>query len=321
MNNQHIKSLLSEHLNKPNFDVDLTGNIMLKINEKPRNRNSSKKIILIAALLVLLTSVAYAAIVTIIDLKNNSGSTDLQINIVDSPTPMIEKSVFVDFDYEDIPVELRERPALTLYIEDPTQFIHHHGSYYIDDYDDLLNTTDMTYDLPNSIESYIFSRALVGYMTIMPTQEELNEIAKMHPEEKFFTFELDYSHVVVDHYEYSSNGLCYTIQPTASITERYYHEDNLVNYEVINLSTTEAFVMERDNIDFTVDQSGNKIEREYTNNYQIFWKDGDYEYLIRPSRSNVEYPDFKDRTKGRFPEQTKNDLIELATFINAYINK
>lgn len=323
MNNQQIKSLLTEHLNKPAFNVDMAVSIMNRIHTP--KRMTMRRMLLIAALFALLASATYAAVISIIELKNKDGSTDFEIAITENSSAEDIKiaspvTQFEDFDTNDIPEELKDKPCITLSIEDPTKYNIHNTSYFINEYDEMTKILDPTF-MPDAFGEFTFERVLLVYSINIPSQETLNTIASNHPSKKYHTFALTYDEVGVSFYEYMYQDLRYTVQLTPNIDDRTYDQDQLKQHEVISLGATEAFVIIRDNLDFYFDKDGKSITKTYENNYQILWKQGDYEYSIRPSHRNVDYPDFKDRSIGSYPEETKDQLIQFATLIHNHLSE
>ena len=324
MKTEELKTLISNYVNEESFDMDMTSSVLKKIKSQKQHRKSiSSRIILIAALVVLFSTVTYATVLKVIALHASTSETVKEIKITSSYDASDNIDPFEEFSETEIPTSLIGLPSMTINTDAPLRGRIRRGDHAIDTYDELTRSVNNTSLLAKHIDAYVFESALVNYDVIIPTDEDLLALAAKHSDEQFYTFELETRGQLIHWYEYQNENMTnatYTIQPTAYTGERSYSTDQIPEHEIVPLSTTEALLMIRDNMDFSnigEDYSKDTIQ----NNYQILWQEETYEYLIRPSRSTRIYPDMMIRNNYSYPEHTKENLKVLALSINQFLNK
>jgi hypothetical protein len=307
-----MKKLISNHINGYEEQIDVTESVLNQLRSPKKRR---RPIVLVAILILTFATTVYAATIKLIELSNENGSTDMEITLLE-PSIETNRDLFKDFDFEMIPNELRETVSMTLYIPDPTEKSVNHFVENINDYNDIY-IYEMSGYLPETLSYFTFKDATVGYHYNMPEQEELDSIAAQHSDEIFYTFPLEITKKTIIYYNYlnTNNHLFFDISLTEGQDKNYYPNDKLIEYEVIDLEHTEAFVFKRANSDFTY-ENGERVDKIIGNNYEIIWYDRGYKYSIRPSKANKLYPDIKVRHIYNFPDSSKEDLIALAKLIN-----
>jgi len=325
MKQDKLKSIISDYINEESYDIDLSASVLSKLQSPtPIKRKSLRKPLLIVAMFLVCSTIAYAATIELINLKNISGKTDLEIGIVSDDIKDVGRSdVFSEFKESDIPVDIKNVPNMTIYTKDPTRFITRRAEKYIDDYIGLVSATDMSIYLPETIADFTFSTALIGYEIVMPTPKELSRIAAEHQSENYYTFALETKRCGIEWYEYTYKDIAnavYMVQPTYKPGTRTFNNEHIADYEIVPLHTTEGFLMIRDNMDFSGENRAEMKLNVIKNNYHLFWQDDDYEYSIRSSRTTREYPDPAKRNIYSYPDHTKKYIEILGLEINRLLN-
>lgn len=324
MKTEEMKILISDYINEEPFDLDISGAVIKRIKKSNyKSRYFNKRVILIAVLILLLSTVTFATVLKVIELKTGNSDIVKEIKIISNNQEVDDINIFEGFSESDIPENLIGLPSMTINTEYPTRGITRRGNYVTSNYNELITSVSNTQLLPRNIDEYEFQTAFVGYYVIMPTDEELTGIANEHQDAQFYTFELETNGLVIDWYEYahkSQSDAIYAIQPTKYSGSRVFQEEQIPEYEVVQLKTTEAFLMNRDNMDFS--SSSDELSKDMIeNNYRILWQEEVYEYSIRPSRSTRIYPDVTNRKVYSYPEDVKENLIKLAIKINELLNE
>lgn len=322
MKTEAMKTLISDYVNEESFELDMSNTVLKRIKQsKGKPRHYKKHVLLIAVLTILFSTFTFATVLKVIELQTDNNPVK-EVKIIPSIQETQNNDLWEGFSESDVPENLTGIPTMTINTEYPTHGIIRRGNYIISSYDELITSISNTQPLPQNIDEYKFEQALVGYIVTIPTDEALIALANKYQDSQFYTFELETQELVVDWYEYAhktKSDAIYTIQPTKYSGERAFQENQLLEYEVIQLKSTEAFLFKRDNMDFS-GANDKKSKDIIENNYQIFWQEKEIEFSIRPSRSTRIYPDFTNRKVYSYPEHTKENLIDLATKINGLDN-
>jgi len=319
MKQEKLKSMISEYINESDLTTDHSDAVMEKLSTRTKNRSSKtwyRRPLLVAALLLVFSVGAYAASDIIIKLQN--GEDTMAVTITENESEWLKAHEDQRAIDQIIPSsDYRDKLCLVLDTADPTIYSIWNPFVSYDDYGEFIKTVDLTNCYPEVLESFILQQIDIAYGYLMPTQEELNQLASEHQGQQYFYYQLerqDPSQIVFEYKQENKENSYFEIvmilNEKSAVT---LSTEDSGDYEVVELENAEALLYDKkvSSISYLPDNS--RTLSNYTNDYRLLWSEGDRSIVIRPANKTLR--------AYAFPDDTAENMILLAKELNRYMNE
>jgi len=309
MKDNQMDMLIRDYINK-NDQVDISQNVMAVVKQPSVNKVKKPNILLVAVLSLAVLLLACSA-VEVIKLFN-PGETSLEVHLIPGDNELLNV-LDQEVSKPDDNLELMYKTKITVDTKNVSDYQILGGERIDGDYEHYEKLSDDL--LPDSLGPFVFHRVELSEVPIIPSVEELSEIVKMHQEEAYYTFALDIESLAIEAVEYKlDDNHIYTID----IVDIYNDEvallkSSTVDYEVVVLDTSDAFIYLRYQLSATKWPGESAQYNEIENDYELFWKNEDQLIRIRPARKTRV---IIGENKFEYPVETKENLIQLARLID-----
>lgn len=309
MKDNQMDMLIRNYINE-NDQVDISQNVMAAVIQSPMTKVKKPNILLVAVLSLVVFLLAGSA-VEVIKLFGH-GEESLEVHLTPGDNDLLTV-LNQDTLKPDDDLELMYKTKITVDTKDVSNYQIFGGERIDGDYEHYKKLSDEL--LPDSLGPFAFHRVELSEVPIIPTVEELSEIVSSHQEEAFYTFALDIESLAIEAVEYKlDNDHIYSID----IVDIYNDEvallkSSTVDYEVITLDTSDAFIYLRYQLSASKWPGESAKYNEIGNDYELFWKSGDQLIRIRPARKTRT---FIGENQFEYPVETKENLIQLARLID-----
>jgi len=309
MKDNQMDMLIRDYINK-NDQVDISQNVMAVVKQPSVNKVKKPNILLVAVLSLTVLLLACSA-VEVIKLFN-PGEKSLEVHLIPGDNELLNV-LDQEVSKPDDNLELMYKTKITVDTKDVSNYQILGGERIDGDYEHYENLSDDL--LPDSLGPFVFHRVELSEVPIIPTVEELSEIVNLHQEEAYYTFALDIESLAIEAVEYKlDDDHIYSID----IVDIYNDEvallkSSTVDYEVIILDTSDAFIYLRYQLSASKWPGESAQYNEIENDYELFWKSDDQLIRIRPARKTRV---ITGENKFEYPVETKENIIQLARLID-----
>jgi len=309
MKDNQMDMLIRDYINK-NDQVDISQNVMAVVKQQSVNKVKKPNILLVAVLSLTVLLLACSA-VEVIKLFN-PGEKSLEVHLIPGDNELLNV-LDQEVSKPDDNLELMYKTKITVDTKDVSNYQILGGERIDGDYEHYENLSDDL--LPDSLGPFVFHRVELSEVPIIPTVEELSEIVNLHQEEAYYTFALDIESLAIEAVEYKlDDDHIYSID----IVDIYNDEvallkSSTVDYEVIILDTSDAFIYLRYQLSASKWPGESAQYNEIENDYELFWKSDDQLIRIRPARKTRV---ITGENKFEYPVETKENIIQLARLID-----
>lgn len=320
----NLKHVITQHIDNVDSNIDCTSDVMERINKRSKRSSFSlnvKRPLVVVLILLLVSTIAYAATSEIFKLKNSSGDEVGSVQIDET-----EKNSYIEshienrdlFTYE-IDTKLRNGTVIVIDTKNPSRFdiSYYHNEYT--DHNQLATTIDKEL-LPERLMNFEFSGANVFKGFILPTKEERAELVSENSHQRFYAHQLqEIDKIERIEYEYKKkhSDEKYFVSIDYTSKGNFMELSNMIeSYQIVNLDTVEAFLKERKNNAISYSNNGETVEIEFENDYSLSWYEPEHGFAVNcfPHLNNAQ----SNRT---FPEDTDESLLQLGTAINKELNE
>jgi len=309
MKDNQMDMLIRNYINE-NDQVDISQNVMASLKQPSVNKVKKPNIILVAVLSMAVLLLACSA-VEVIKLFNH-GEKNLEVHLTPGNNKLLnvldQNTLKPDDD-----LELMYKTKITVDTKDVSNYQVLGGERIDGDYEHYRRLSDDL--LPDSLGDFMLHRVELSEVPIIPTVTELSEIVKMHQEEAYYTFALEIESLAIEAVEYKlDNDHIYTIDIVDNDNDEItLLKSSTVDYEVITLDTSDAFIYLRYQLSASKWPDESAKYNEIENDYELFWKSDDQLIRIRPARKTRV---FIGENQFEYPVETKKNLIQLARLID-----
>lgn len=319
MKQEKLKSVISEYINESDLTSDYSDAVMEKLNTRSKIKSTKtwyRRPLLVAALLLVFSVGAYAASDIIIKLTHDDKTLEVTITENDSEwLKAHEDQRAVD---QIIPTsDYRDKPCLVLDTADPTIYSIWNPFISYDDYDEFIKTIDLAYYYPEMLDSFTLLQINVAYTYLMPTQEELDQLASEHQGQEYFYYQMEIqepSQVVFEYKQENKKNSYFDVVmlPESELAVTLSTEDN-GDYEVVELEDAEALLYDKKVSSISYLPDNTRTLSNYKNDYRLLWSEEDSYIVIMPSNKTLR--------AYAFPDDTAENMVLLAKELNRYMNE
>ena len=309
MKDNQMDMLIRDYINK-NDQVDISQNVMAVVKQQSVNKVKKPNILLVAVLSLTVLLLACSA-VEVIKLFN-PGEKSLEVHLIPGDNELLNV-LDQEVSKPDDNLELMYKTKITVDTKNVSDYQILGGERIDGDYEHYEKLSDDL--LPDSLGPFVFHRVELSEVPIIPSVEELSEIVKMHQEEAYYTFALDIESLAIEAVEYKlDDDHIYSIDTVDIYNDEVaLLKSSTVDYEVIILDTSDAFIYLRYQLSATKWPGESAQYNEIENDYELFWKNEDQLIRIRPARKTRV---IIGENKFEYPVETKENLIQLARLID-----
>ncbi|MBI9011501.1 MAG: hypothetical protein JEZ08_04665 [Clostridiales bacterium] len=314
MKQEKLKSLISESIDESELTTDYSDVVMDKLYSRRKTKFAKiwyRRPLLVAALLFVFSLGAYAASDIIIKLTN--GEDTVAVTITENESEWLKSHENQrEIDHMIPPSDYQGNPCLILDTTDPTTYGVNNPYITFDDYDEFIGSVDLTYCYPEILESYTLLQIRIAYSYLIPTQEELDQLASEHQGQQYFFYPLERqepSQIVFEYrQENKKNSYFEVVMILDSDSAITLSTEDSGDYEIVELENAEALLYDKkvSSISYLPDNS--RMLSKYTNDYRLLWSEGGRSIVIRPS--------YKTLIAYAFPDDTAESMILLAKALN-----
>jgi len=309
MKDNQMDMLIRDYINK-NDQVDISQNVMAVVKQQSVNKVKKPNILLVAVLSLTVLLLACSA-VEVIKLFN-PGEKSLEVHLIPGDNELLNV-LDQEVSKPDDNLELMYKTKITVDTKDVSNYQILGGERIDGDYEHYENLSDDL--LPDSLGPFVFHRVELSEVPIIPTVEELSEIVNLHQEEAYYTFALDIESLAIEAVEYKlDDDHIYSIDTVDIYNDEVaLLKSSTVDYEVIILDTSDAFIYLRYQLSASKWPGESAQYNEIENDYELFWKSDDQLIRIRPARKTRV---ITGENKFEYPVETKENIIQLARLID-----
>ncbi|MBI9013742.1 MAG: hypothetical protein JEZ08_16030 [Clostridiales bacterium] len=311
MKDKQMNVLIRNYINENNH-VDISQNVMDSVKQSPITKVKKTNILLVAVLSLAVFLLACSAIevIKLFDHGEKSLVVHLKPGNNDLLTALDQEVLKPDND-----LELMNKTKITVDTKDVSNYQILGGERIDGDYEHYRSLSDDL--LPDSLGDFIFHRVELSEVPIIPTVEELAEIANSHQEEAYYTFALAIESLAIEVVEYKlDNDHIYTIDIVDNDNDEItLLKSSTVDYEVITLNEKDAFIYIRYQLSASKLPDESAKYNEIENDYELFWKSDNQLIRIRPARKTRV---FIGENQFKYPMETKENIIQLARLIDQF---
>jgi len=309
MKDNQMDMLIRDYINK-NDQVDISQNVMAVVKQQSVNKVKKPNILLVAVLSLTVLLLACSA-VEVIKLFN-PGEKSLEVHLIPGDNELLNV-LDQEVSKPDDNLELMYKTKITVDTKNVSDYQILGGERIDGDYEHYEKLSDDL--LPDSLGPFVFHRVELSEVPIIPSVEELSEIVKMHQEEAYYTFALDIESLAIEAVEYKlDDDHIYSIDTVDIYNDEVaLLKSSTVDYEVIILDTSDAFIYLRYQLSASKWPGESAQYNEIENDYELFWKSDDQLIRIRPARKTRV---ITGENKFEYPVETKENIIQLARLID-----
>lgn len=344
MKTETFNNLIIESIEAAEKNVEYTSEIMKQVREIKHNKAKFvlRKVWMIAALMILCTTIVYAGVVTLqrIELKNSEDEVVSTVEIVETDeNPHLDSHISREelFRYGDSLHGSKEWDGKSFVIIDttigyPMGVDIRPVSEYFREYDENLIDSNIIL-LPEILGDYQFDSVSIHHDVEMPDEEFFEAMMAENSEERFIVKEIETGDIRSISYAYVSltGNLQMSIHLDVEEKEKFVtmFTSTVENYEVIRVDDIDVFLTESNYMGVSY-RTNKTVRLKGINHFKTSWFESDHNISI-----NIN-PDLKFWKRGveeeidgefiettTYPEDTKEQVIEFSGLLHEFfkINK